>query len=121
MNSKSAGYSLLEVLVAFGVMMLVLSALLPGQSRLAASSIRLQERQQANEYALSLLALASRETGLVSGTETGVYQSRWVWQIEVSTHPATSAKRPLYFVSVEVANTGGDILSSIDAVRSGNP
>ena len=119
--NRRAGYSLLEVLVAFSVMMLVLAALLPGQSRLAASSLRLAERQLAHEYALSRLALAGRETVLASGADQGSYQDRWLWREEVTPNISASADRPLYDIRIVIETVGGDVLTEISAVRAGEP
>ena len=53
MTSSRAGFSLLEVLIAFAVMAAVLGALVPGQAAMAARTGEAAERLLAADYALS--------------------------------------------------------------------
>ena len=56
MTKRSAGYSMFEVLIAFAIMALVLSALLPGQAQLLSRAAVSGDRLLAHDFALSRLA-----------------------------------------------------------------
>lgn len=72
------GFSVFEVLVAFTIMALVLSALLPGQARLLARATNGEDAVLAHDLALSRLATLSVGAPVVAGqstTEHGTWQS----------------------------------------------
>ncbi|PRY92079.1 pilin/secretion family protein with methylation motif [Hasllibacter halocynthiae] len=64
-----AGYSLVEVLIAFAVMALVLGALIPGQARLGEAAIRAEERLLVLTALLAATASRNVGTATVGGTE----------------------------------------------------
>jgi prepilin-type N-terminal cleavage/methylation domain-containing protein len=77
MNSRRAGYSLLEVLIAFAIMSLVLAVLLPGQSRLLGRAVSANETLLARDYAESLIAGYGFDRATTEGErtfETGDWQ-----------------------------------------------
>ncbi len=65
-----AGYSVFEVLVAFGIMALVLSALLPGQAQLLARASGGDEAILAHDFALSRIAHLSAVRPIEPGETT---------------------------------------------------
>ena len=55
MKDNDEGYSLIETLIAFAIMALVLSALLPGQAKLLGRASILETELLAMDYAISML------------------------------------------------------------------
>jgi prepilin-type N-terminal cleavage/methylation domain-containing protein len=82
MNRARAGYSLIEVLVAFAIMSMVLTALIPGQARLLGRASDADQSALAFEYALSVGATLGVSTPLQLGSDTWRYRD---WQIEHTT------------------------------------
>ena len=80
MNRK-AGYSLFEVLVAFAIMSFVLSALLPGQTRLLQRVETTDAQTLATDYAISLANLAAVTPIEQWHDETFEYRN---WHIEIT-------------------------------------
>ncbi len=68
--TRQSGYSVFEVLVAFAIMALVLSALLPGQGRLLARATSGDNAVLAHDFALSRLAVLTVAEPLTPGTTT---------------------------------------------------
>ena len=83
MRNWKAGYSLFEVLVAFAIMSLVLSALLPGQTRLLQRVGTADEQALATDYANSLASLAA--VTHVSQWHDDVFDYR-NWRVEITVH-----------------------------------
>lgn len=116
--SKSAGYSLLEVLVAFAIMMLVLSVLLPAQTNLASSSAVRQERQMAHEYALSKMASLGITAPLRTGEVTGTYQDKWIWEQYVYRNPLSTSEHALFDIRFIVSHNNGTNLVEVTATKA---
>ncbi len=70
------GYSVFEVLIAFAIMALVLSALLPGQARLLTRASRGGDAVLAYDFARSRLAVLATEQPLEAG-ETVLEDGDW--------------------------------------------
>lgn len=70
--SSSRGYSVFEVLIAFAIMSLVLSALIPGQARLLARASSGDQELLALDYAQSRLA----QLGVSEPLEPGLLEYR---------------------------------------------
>jgi Tfp pilus assembly protein PilV len=68
--SKRAGYSVFEVLIAFAIMAMVLSALLPGQAKLLARATASDDKILAYDFALSRLAQLAVAQPLEAGNST---------------------------------------------------
>ncbi|MCW3783538.1 type IV pilus modification PilV family protein [Defluviimonas salinarum] len=116
MNRGSAGYSLLEVLVAFAIMSMVLAALLPAQSRLLQRSRSADEGLLAQELALSRLA----EVGVAIPDPAGVREvpyRRWILR-EVTVREGLGDGEPdMIRLRVDVLGPDGRLLASEEAVR----
>lgn len=74
----TAGYSLIEVLIAFAVMALVLGTLVPGQTLLAEAATRPEERLLMQDYARSLIEIARLQDDPLGGIPAG-YRG---WKVE---------------------------------------
>ena len=112
-----AGFSLLEVLIAFAVMAAVLGALLPGQAAMAARTGEAAERLLAADYALSRLdALGVAEPVLASAETT--YRD---WRIAIASEPAilpAPPDWPLQRITVTVRTAGGTVLAEVSTLRA---
>ncbi len=113
--SRRSGYSLFEVLIAFVIMTLILSALIPGQARLLGRAIAQEERMLAQDYALSRLALLDLEKPLTVRTSDETYRD---WSVNTN----ITAGRPLsetatYQIDITVRNGQGMLLAAVETVR----
>lgn len=78
-KNARAGYSLLEVLVAFAIMSLTLSVLIPGQGRLLQSASQQEERFLAQDYAISRMETLGISRPVRPGRQEGRYRD-WRWE-----------------------------------------
>ena len=117
--TRRAGYSLFEVLVAFAVMSLVLATLLPGQSAVMTRAATGSERVIAQDYALSLLALADLRDLPQPGRDTQSYRN---WQVvrDVTRVPGIDATDWID-ISIEITDQSGRVLASAQARRADTP
>lgn len=116
MNSRRAGYSLLEVLIAFAIMTMVLTALIPGQARLLSRVARQDDQFLVQDYAYSRMAKIGVITPLEEGTQTDSYRS---WQIieEISETVLDGIDIRLFRVSIKVSARDGALLADIQTLR----
>ncbi len=113
----SAGYSLVEVLVAFAIMATVLAVLLPGSAKLYARLPDQNERLLAYDYALSRLSRLGVETPLRIGEESGTYRDIWQWTETIETDESSTADLPIYEVRVKVSRIGDEELARAAALK----
>lgn len=110
-----AGYSVMEVLIAFTVMATVLAVLIPGQSSLLVGARQAEQSLLAMEYAASRLDQIGVSEPLEEGN--AVYRDWHVtWRIE----PRQEIEDSLVVVEliVEVTDTmSGDLLASLSSLR----
>lgn len=122
-----AGFSILETLVAFVVLALALSALLPAQSRMTERSAESRTKWVAAELARSRLAAAGITTPLQPGSATGIWQDHWAWQITITPYQGLPAQEqragPLFEVTATVddARTGRRLVTLTTLRRGGTP
>jgi Tfp pilus assembly protein PilV len=116
MNSRRAGYSLFEVLIAFAIMTMVLTALIPGQARLLSRATDQGARFLAQDYAYSRMAKIGVTAPMQEGTLTDSYRN---WQItkDISETTLDDLDIRLYRVSISVRNRDGTLLADIQALR----
>lgn len=79
--SLRAGYSLLEVLVAFAILTMVLTVLLPGKTALLTRLPEMEERFLAYDYALSRLARLEAEGFTSEMQPAEVREAYRGWQV----------------------------------------
>ena len=112
-----AGFSLLEVLIAFAVMAAVLGALLPGQAAMAARTGEAAERLLAADYALSRLDALGVAEAMPAALET-TYRD---WRVSIASEPATlpaAPDWPLLGITVTVRTAGGAVLAEVSTLRA---
>lgn len=114
MNRK-AGYSLFEVLVAFAIMAMVLTVLLPRQTLLLQRSVGLQDRAMARELALSDLARLGTELPLQPGLQDLAY-GEWTLRRNISAREQIGDK-DAFDVKLEVLDAGDRILTELSVIK----
>lgn len=105
-----AGASLLEVLVAFALLALSLTALIPALSGLTTGLSESRRAWAASEFAVSLLDRVGTDLPLEESTERGLYRSRWDWSIRMVpyTAPDIPIGSGLMQITVQVRDTEAD-------------
>ena len=119
-DRRRRGFTLLEVLVAFVVLALSLSALLPALTTLGHRGRLAEDRWLAGELALSRLEAAGVTTPLARGDDSGAWQD-WRWTVEVrplrSAPPESERFATFYEVTVEVTDGDGLVLARLATVK----
>ncbi|RLJ60747.1 prepilin-type N-terminal cleavage/methylation domain-containing protein [Litoreibacter meonggei] len=90
MNNSRAGFSLIEVLVAFTILSLVLVALIPGQARLLGRAADAEQQALAFDYALSKASELTVLEPLEVGTVETTYRN---WTVVQETMPLEQIER----------------------------
>jgi len=114
MRQSRAGYSLFEVLIAFAILAMVLSVLIPGQARYLTRTKSSQERVLAADYAQSVLERSGISDPLDSPEDSFTYRT---WQVTRRVEPLPGTP-PQLRVTVEVQDAAGKALATLDAPRS---
>ena len=115
---NTEGYSLLEVLVAFAIMVTVLVVLLPSISNLPYKSDQLRSKVMAADYAHSRLATLGVSRKLEYGNKEGQYQERWLWREEVVPSSLSTDVAPIAEVSISILQLPtGKLLAEISVLK----
>lgn len=110
-----SGYSVFEVLVAFAIMALVLSALLPGQARLLMRATSSDDAVLGHDLALSRLATRSVVGPWVAGETTTAHGA---WQsVEQITSGETIGSVTRYDLTVTILNADGREIARATTLR----
>lgn len=115
MTSKS-GYSLLEVLVAFTIMTLVLTAIMPGQGRMAVRARYISEEYIAHDFALSRLAMIGRARPIIYGEHRSQYGAWFVLE-RVERKFLDVGHQQLLSISVEIRDPADRVIASESDIR----
>lgn len=110
-----SGYSVFEVLVAFAIMALVLSALLPGQARLLARATSGDDTVLAYDLALSRLATRAVIGPWVVGETT---KNHGTWRsVEQISSGETIGSATRYDLTVIILNADGREIARASTLR----
>lgn len=112
--SPSAGFTLLEALIAFAITALALSAMLPMVLDAAAGAERAAATRLAVLYAESKLATIGREQPLAAGETSGSFDTRYRWTARIAPAGLAPAGRRPEFESY-------DIMVRVTWGEAGNP
>lgn len=120
-NRHRAGFSLLEVMVAFVVLALSLSALLPALTTLSHRSRSAEDRWLAGELALSQLDMVGVTAPLASGEESGEWRN-WRWEVQIrpisAAIPESARFATLFEITVKVSDSrSGAVLVQLTTVK----
>ncbi len=111
-----AGYSLLEVLIAFAIMALVLAVLIPGQASLLHRTRDAGAALLAADYAASRIdALGALEPVHIGRKET-IYRDWTVFE-DTTLENLTHGGSPVYRVLVVVQTASGEPLARLESLR----
>lgn len=106
-----------EVLLAFAVMAMVLAAVLPRQSHLLGRVAQVDERQLAQDYALSRLDRLGVADALRAGVTVEDYRD---WQVsldQTETRLPDLPNAPMLRVVVTVESASGTSLARVETLR----
>jgi len=114
---RRAGYSLVEVLIAFVILTLVLSALIPDQAALLRRTTFLQDRLLAHDYALSRAARLGYDLPLEVGVTDDDYRG---WQIRTEVQPGdpTTGDIATLLTTITVFAQSGQSLARHETIRT---
>ncbi|MCP5364164.1 MAG: type II secretion system protein [Hyphomicrobiales bacterium] len=109
----AAGFTLLEVLVAFTIMALILGAVLQVFAGGLRDSALAKEYSIAALHAQSTLAVAVSDPSLLEGSESGEFDDGYRWRITVAPFDdalvENDAARPLFAQRISVAVSWGGL------------
>ena len=111
-RKPSQGSTLLEVIVAFAILTLSFSVLLPAMTSMTGSRERAETRWAATEFARSRLS----EVGIVDpvrpGVIQGTYVPRWIWRIRTVPYrpPEVAVGADLFTVTITVDDRDSRVL-----------
>lgn len=113
----NAGYSLLEVLIAFAIMSLVLSAVIPGQAKVLSRASDKDDAVLAYDYALSKIAAVGYDVPLEVGAVQSEYRD---WLVEMTQEPIEGPELAIELLRIEVVvkNRSGRQIAIADALRA---
>ena len=119
---REKGFTLLEVLVAFVVLALALSALMPPLSTMTERSNTSHAEWRAGEFAVSKLAAIGVTAPIRPGMTSGVWADALDWQIEIRTTGAAQqgAARfgTLYEIEITVRSVvDGRVLTRLSTLK----
>ena len=119
MTPRDAGYSLRETLVAFAVLALGLSVLIPAFTSQLDRIARAERTWIAHEIAANVLAEAGR-LHTVSEDRSGEWDGRFAWRLQSRLQPAEPGMRaphpPVYHLRIRVFGPGGEALVDIETL-----
>ena len=116
MNRRRAGYSLFEVLIAFAILTMVLSALIPGQASLLSRVNQQDEKFLAQDYAYSRIALIGVTEAVVSGALTDSYRD-WLIVQDISETVLDGSETRLFKIVIDVQSQGSETLARVETLR----
>ena len=115
--NRRAGYSLLEVLIAFAIMAMVLAVLVPGQVGLLRRTADAGSALLAADFAASRIDAFGVTEPVHTGRKETAYRD-WVVLEEVSYKDVASGAPQVYQIAVEVQTKAGRSLARLESLRS---
>ena len=117
MRQREAGFTLVEVLVAFAIVAMVLA----GLYQLIAGAFRGEARAKVHEQALALarahLAAIGIEQPLAPGETTGVYATGFAWRLTVEPVETLSYKGRAFRIVLEPLDRTGKPLARLETFK----
>lgn len=115
--TKNAGFSLIEVLIAFVIMMSVLAVLLPSNATLFSAIPHAEERVLALDYAQSRIAAIGVSGEIVVGEAEGRYREKWIWQEVITQRSETLSDRGLFEITITILSPNKNELAQVSVLR----
>jgi len=116
--TRRAGYSLFEVLIAFAVMTMVLTALLPRQAGLFSRVAQVDERQLAQDFAYSRLDRLGVSDPLQPGITVQAYRDWRLTQTVTETVLPGASEITAVRILIEIASRSGARLARAETLRA---
>ncbi|MEP4627164.1 MAG: type II secretion system protein [Tateyamaria sp.] len=111
--TRRAGYTLLEVLVAFAIMASILAVILPGQSQMLRQSSDAEITFLATDYAQSLMDRLGVSEAIVPGVQTDVYRD---WRVAIETRPLIDFES-FFSVTISIEDERGRQIATTQSVK----
>ncbi|WP_322892202.1 MULTISPECIES: type IV pilus modification PilV family protein [unclassified Yoonia] len=112
-----AGYSLLEVLIAFVILTVILAALIPGQSQLLIRATMQEQQSLAHDYALSRIALLGTAEPLALGIVEDRYRD-WSVIIDVQASDMISTVTEIFQITVTIRDMQNRQMAKVKTLRA---
>jgi len=113
MRHRNAGYSLFEVLLAFAIMAMILSVLLPRQTDMLTRMRNVDAQALAQDYAMSRIALLSISEPLLPGTMTDSYRS-WTVVEDITSMSIAGTELTALNIKINVQDRRGTVLAEVE-------
>ena len=117
MRRRDAGFTLVEVLVAFTIVTIVLAALYQAIAGAYRGYARAQVREQTLALARAQLEAVGIEAPLQSGVSTGAYATGVVWHLTVEPAETASYKGQAFRILLEALDPGGRPLLRLETFK----
>lgn len=115
---RSAGYSLFEVMIAFAILSLVLSILVPGQTKLLSRATQVDQQLLALDFAYSRLDKLRVIAPLSLGQTTYEYRDWRIHQTVSRSLDLTDATASVVFVKLDIMSKSGKSIAEIQTYMS---
>jgi type II secretion system protein I len=117
MRHHDAGFTVVEVLVAFAIVTIVLAALYQTVAGAYRGYARVQVREQTVVLARAQLEAVGIETPLQPGESTGTYATGVAWHLTVEPVETASYKGRAFRVLLQALDRGGQSLLRLETFK----
>jgi len=117
MRRHDAGFTVVEVLVAFAIVTIVLAALYQTVAGAYRGYARVQVREQTLVLARAQLEAVGIETPLQPGESTGTYATGVAWHLTVEPVETASYKGQAFRVLLQALDRGGRSLLRLETFK----
>jgi len=117
MTRSTPGYSLIEVLIAFVILVSILAILLPSNAALFVAIPRVEERVLAQDYAQSRIATFGISRPIYITDTQGTYRDKWIWHEIIVQRPEPITDAQLFEITVKILSPGQKQLAEVTMLR----
>jgi len=117
MRRHDAGFTVVEVVVAFAIVTIVVAALYPAIAGAYRSYARAQVREQTMALARAQLEAVGIEGPLQPGESTGRYPTGVAWRLAVEPVDASSHRGRAFRIVLETLDLGGQPLLRLETFK----
>lgn len=114
--ARDDGYSLIEVLITFTILVSVLSVLIPTNLSLFMTAPKANERLLALDYAQSRFATLGISRPIKLGEHSGKYNENWYWNEEISLYDIDT-NLPVYSITIAILNPSNETVASMSGLK----
>jgi len=117
MRRHDAGFTLVEVIVAFAIVTMVLAALYFSIAGAYRGYAHAQVREQALALARAHLDMIGLEEPLQPGESTGTYETGVVWRLAIESVKTETHKGRAFRIQLEALDHGGQPLLRLETFK----